>query len=103
MKTITVTDARQKLGYWLRRAEKGENIGVFLGNRVIAFRPVEVVSTDYAEVEYGLSASEVDTAAARIMAETQAAETVPYKPGMLSRADRTDQALPRRRKKAQRR
>ena len=103
MTTITVTDARQKLGYWLRRAERGENIGVFLGNKVIAFRPVSVVSTDYAEIEYGLTPAEVDAAAARIAAETKSAQTVPYIPGMLSGANRTDKTFPRRGKKAQRR
>jgi hypothetical protein len=100
MKTITVTDARQKLGYWLRRAERGENIGVIVGDKVIAFRPVEVVSTDYAEIEYGLSATEVDAAAARITAEAGAADGVPYSPGMLSLEHRTDQALRRSGKKA---
>ena len=100
MKTLTVTDARQKLGYWLKRAERGEEIGVVSGRNVIALRPVPITAADYAEKEYGLTRAEVDAAAARIVAETRAAPTVRYVPGMLSRGDSTHQTLSRRRKKA---
>jgi antitoxin (DNA-binding transcriptional repressor) of toxin-antitoxin stability system len=89
MKTLTVTDARQKLGYWLKRAERGEEIGVFIGSTVIALRPVPIVAADYAETEYDLTRVEVETAAARIVAQTRAAKTRPFTPGMLTRASRT--------------
>ena len=103
MTTLTVTAARQRLGYWLRRADRGENIGVFLGNKVIALRPVAVVSTDYAELEYGLTSVEMDAAAARLVAETKNAATIPYKPGMLTRGNRTHKTLPRGGKASRRR
>ena len=103
MTTLTVTAARQKLGHWLHRADQGENIGIFFGDKVIALRPVSVVSTDYAEIEYGLTPAELDAAAVRLVAETRTAATVPYTPGMLTRANRSDQTLPRRGKKARRR
>lgn len=89
MKTLTITDARQRLGYWLKRAERGEEIGVIMGATVIALRPVPIVAADYAETEYGLTSAEVKTAVARIVAQTRAAKTQPYTPGMLTRANRT--------------
>lgn len=103
MKTLTLTDARARLGYWLGRAGRGEEIGVIMGDAIFAFRRVPVTSADYAEQEYGLTAAEVDSAAARIVADTRGAETVPYLPGMLSRGNSTDKAVSRRRKAAARR
>ena len=41
MKTLTVTDARQKLGYWLKRAESGEEIGVVFGASIFALRKAQ--------------------------------------------------------------
>lgn len=72
MKTLTVTDARQKLGYWLKRAERGEEIGIICGASLFPLRKVPIVAGDYAEQEYGMTAVEVDRAAARIIAETRA-------------------------------
>lgn len=46
MKTLTVTEARRNLSSWLKRAKAGEDIGIIEGNRIIALRPVEVVSVD---------------------------------------------------------
>ena len=66
MKTLTVTTARQKLGYWLKRAERGEEIGVIVGASIIALRKVPVHAADYAEQEYGLTPAEMDRAAKRI-------------------------------------
>ena len=45
---------------WLKRAAAGEEIGILCGNTVIALRPVEVHSADYALREYGLASSELD-------------------------------------------
>ncbi|MBI4626114.1 MAG: hypothetical protein HY736_23200 [Verrucomicrobia bacterium] len=70
MKTLTVTDARQKLGYWLKRAERGEEIGVVFGASVFALRKVPIQAADYMETEYGLTKEEADRAAERIRAES---------------------------------
>jgi antitoxin (DNA-binding transcriptional repressor) of toxin-antitoxin stability system len=51
MKTLTVTEARRNLSSWLRRAKAGEDIGIIEGNRIIALRPVEVVSVDTLQIE----------------------------------------------------
>jgi antitoxin (DNA-binding transcriptional repressor) of toxin-antitoxin stability system len=51
MKTLTVTEARRNLSSWLRRAKAGEDIGIIEGNRIIALRPVEVVSVDSVQIE----------------------------------------------------
>ena len=72
MKTLTVTAARQKLGYWLKRAERGEEIGVVFGASVFALRKVPIQAADYMETEYGLTKEEADRAAERIRAETRA-------------------------------
>ena len=70
MKTLTVTDARQKLGYWLKRAEQGEEIGVVFGASIFALRKVPIQAADYMETEYGLTKEEADRAAERIRAES---------------------------------
>jgi antitoxin (DNA-binding transcriptional repressor) of toxin-antitoxin stability system len=70
MKTLTVTAARQKLGCWLKRAERGEEIGVVYGASVFVLRKVPIQAADYMETEYGLTREEADCAAARIRAES---------------------------------
>ena len=70
MKTLTVTDARQKLGYWLKRAERGEEIGVVFGASIFALRKVPIQAADYMEAEYGLTKEEADRAAERIRAKS---------------------------------
>ena len=62
MKTLAVTAARQKLGYWLQRALEGEDIGIVINGEVVGLRPVEVISGDYALREYGVSAEQLDRA-----------------------------------------
>ncbi len=69
MKTLTVTKARQNLGGWLKRAVQGEEIGVVIGDQIVALRPVQITAADYAETEYGLTKEEMDRAAKRIRAE----------------------------------
>jgi hypothetical protein len=66
MKTLSITEGRGRLGYWLKRAVQGEDIGFVLGGRVIALRPVEVHSADYALQEYGLTPAEMAKAEKRI-------------------------------------
>lgn len=66
MKTLTITEGRGRLGYWLKKATLGEDVGFVFEGKIVALRPVEVHSADYALREYGLTAAEVKTAARRI-------------------------------------
>ena len=59
MTTLTPTSARANLSVLLRRALKGEDIGILLDGRIIALRPVQVESTDYAAREYGATPAEL--------------------------------------------
>jgi len=69
MKTLSVTDARQNLTRWLRAAMNGEDVGILCGDKVVALRPVQVYSEDYALQEYGLTKKELSRAAKRIDTE----------------------------------
>lgn len=60
MKTLSVTQARQNLGGWIKKAIAGENVGILYGDQVVALRPVQVESTDYAVREYGVTESQLD-------------------------------------------
>ena len=73
MKTLTITEGRGRLGYWLKKAAQGEDIGFMFEGKIVALRPVEVVSTDYALQEYGLTSKEMDAAEKRINAELKSA------------------------------
>jgi hypothetical protein len=73
MKTLTITEGRGRLGYWLKKAVQGEDIGFVFDGKIVALRPVEVVSTDYALQEYGVTPGEMATAEKRISAELKAA------------------------------
>jgi antitoxin (DNA-binding transcriptional repressor) of toxin-antitoxin stability system len=73
MKTLTITEGRGRLGYWLKKATQGEDIGFMVEGRIVALRPVEVVSTDYALQEYGLTPMEMEVAEKRIHAELKTA------------------------------
>jgi antitoxin (DNA-binding transcriptional repressor) of toxin-antitoxin stability system len=73
MKTLTITEGRGRLGYWLKKAAQGEDIGFVVDGRIVALRPVEVVSTDYALQEYGLTPEEMAAAEKRIAAELKTA------------------------------
>jgi antitoxin (DNA-binding transcriptional repressor) of toxin-antitoxin stability system len=72
MKTLSTTEARQNLGSWLARALKGEDIGIVCGGRIVALRPVEVYSEDYAMIEYGLTKKAVESAYEKISKEVAA-------------------------------
>jgi antitoxin (DNA-binding transcriptional repressor) of toxin-antitoxin stability system len=69
MKTLTITDARQNLGHWLKLAANGEDVGVIVGSDIIALRKVEIQSADYAYQEYGLTPAQVEEAGKRIAAQ----------------------------------
>jgi len=73
MKTLTITEGRGRLGYWLKKAAEGEDIGFVFEGRIVALRPVEVVSTDYALQEYGLTPDQMAAAERRISSELKTA------------------------------
>ena len=73
MKTLTITEGRGRLGYWLKKATEGEDVGFLFEGKVVALRPVEVVSTDYALQEYGLTPREMAAAEKRIAAQLKTA------------------------------
>ena len=60
MLTLTPTAARSNLSELLRRALKGDDIGIVIDGKIVALRPVTVESTDYAMREYGATAAELD-------------------------------------------
>ena len=68
MKTITATQARQSLGAILSRVLQGEDIGIVHSGsgKIIALRPVEVYSEDFALMEYGLTDNELNRAVRNI-------------------------------------
>jgi antitoxin (DNA-binding transcriptional repressor) of toxin-antitoxin stability system len=60
MHTLTPTAARGNLSQLLRRALKGDDIGIVVDGKIVALRPVEVESTDYATREYGATMAELE-------------------------------------------
>lgn len=74
---MTTTQARQSLGTILSRVLEGEDIGIVHSGsgRIIALRPVEVYSEDYARVEYGLTADEMKRAEKNILKKLKREKT----------------------------
>ena len=60
MLTLTPTAARANLSELLRRALKGDDIGIVVDGKIVALRPVTVESMDYATCEYGATAVELN-------------------------------------------
>jgi antitoxin (DNA-binding transcriptional repressor) of toxin-antitoxin stability system len=60
MTTLSPTQARANLSSLLKRAAKGEDIGILHGDQVIALRPVKVHSDDYAIREYGVTEADLN-------------------------------------------
>ena len=75
MKTLTITEGRGRLGYWLKKATEGADVGFIFEGRIVALRPVEVSSNDYALQAYGLTPAETARAEKRIGAEIRAARS----------------------------
>jgi antitoxin (DNA-binding transcriptional repressor) of toxin-antitoxin stability system len=73
MKTLSVTEGRQNLGNWLKRALRGEDVGFLVDGRVVALRPVEVDSTDYVLQEYGVSEKQAERAYRAVKVDVQRA------------------------------
>ena len=71
MKTMTATQARQRLGTILSRVLQGEDIGIVHSGsgKIVALRPVEVYSEDYALAEYGLTVGEMKRAENNILSK----------------------------------
>lgn len=73
MKTLSVTEGRQNLGRWLKRALHGEDVGFLMDGRVVALRPVEVHSEDYVLHEYGVTEKQAEKAHNTVKAEIKKA------------------------------
>ena len=73
MKTLTITEGRGRLGHWLKMATEGADVGFVYEGKIVALRPVEVTSADYALQQYGLTAAEMARAEKQIGAEIKAA------------------------------
>jgi len=71
MTTLTPARARTDLPRLLRRALKGDDIGIVMDGRIVALRPVAVESTDYAQREYGLTPAEMETAERKLHGQIQ--------------------------------
>ena len=71
MKTLSVTEGRQNLARWLKRALHGEDVGFLVDGRVIALRPVEVESTDYVLHEYGTTEKQAERAFKAVRADVR--------------------------------
>ena len=70
---MTLTKARANLSALLQQALNGKEIGIVCNGRIVALRPVEVPTTDYARVEYGIAEDEVSTIAAALHAKAKKA------------------------------
>lgn len=73
MKTLSVTQGRQNLGAWLKRALRGEDVGFLVDGRVVALRPVGVHSDDYVLQEYGVTEKQAERAYRSVKADIQRA------------------------------
>ncbi len=81
MTTLSPTQARINLSSLLKRAAKGEDIGILHGDQVIALRPVTVHSDDYALQEYAMTEKQLARFAKRMDQEI----TREYKSGAVKR------------------
>lgn len=73
MKTLSVTEGRQNLGRWLKRALHGDDVGFLMDGRVVALRPVEVHSEDYVLHEYGVTEKQAEKAQNAVKADIKKA------------------------------
>jgi antitoxin (DNA-binding transcriptional repressor) of toxin-antitoxin stability system len=73
MQTLSLRQARQNLGKYARRALRGEDVGLVVDGQIIALRPVEVYSDDYALSEYGVTCEQLDRVVRRIDEQTEQA------------------------------
>jgi antitoxin (DNA-binding transcriptional repressor) of toxin-antitoxin stability system len=73
MKTLSITEGRQNLGAWLKRALRGEDVGFLVDGRVVALRPVNVDSEDYVLREYGVDQRQAQRAFKAVKADVKSA------------------------------
>jgi hypothetical protein len=66
MKTLTITEGRGRLGFWLKQAVAGVDVAFVCEGKIVALRPVTVHSEDYALQEYGISEAGMKAAERRI-------------------------------------
>jgi antitoxin (DNA-binding transcriptional repressor) of toxin-antitoxin stability system len=71
MTTLAPTQARVNLTSVLRQALRGDDIGIVVRGKVVALRPVEVVSRDYAESEYGLTRAQMRRIGKKLVAKAE--------------------------------
>ena len=69
VKTLSVSEGRKRLGYWLKKAVQGEDIAFAFEGKVVALRPVEIYSEDYALREYGVTRGQLDQFVRKAKAE----------------------------------
>ena len=74
MKTLSVTEGRQNLGHWLKESLRGVDVGILVDGKVVALRPVEIYSADYALQEYGVSEAQLDRAYEAARKDVRAAQ-----------------------------
>lgn len=75
MKTLSIAEGRQNLGTWLKRALHGEDVGFVVDGRVVALRPVEVHSDDFALQEYGMDDRQMERAYRTVKTNVRKAQT----------------------------
>lgn len=46
MKTLTITEARKNLGFWLKAASRGEEVSIISGADIIGLRRLRVTAVD---------------------------------------------------------
>ena len=69
VKTLSVSEGRKRLGHWLKKAVQGEDIAFAFEGKVVALRPVEIYSEDYALREYGVTRGQLDQFVRKAKAE----------------------------------
>lgn len=73
MKTLSISEGKHHLGTWLKRALRGEDVGILVDGQVVALRPVGVHSEDYVLREYGASEKQAERAYKATKADVKAA------------------------------
>ena len=73
MLPLAPTTARGNLSKLLRRALKGDDIGIVVDGKIVALRPVQVESTDYAMREYGTTPADLERFDQRIHGQIKTA------------------------------
>ncbi len=59
MKTLTIADARKSLGRWLKEAANGADIGIVVGEDIVALRKVEAAALNDSQRPYGATPEEL--------------------------------------------